>query len=277
MNKINLIASAILMSASVTANAGIIDSSVIGTGWSVMGSDDGVGNGGFLDPGYGGQYFDAEYLLYKYDQSTNYISILLQTGFDIRGPRQITYGSEQYWAGDLALSFDGVTLGDSNTYEYAIDLGHAAGTWGTRGTGEEPIAGMTAGLYSNVTWNNEVVDPQHLSSVPYNMDTGSAVSGATVDFAEGASGYSTTGGYGSGSNSTSYYMTMGFDLDDLGLINISQLDAHWTMSCGNDAINGHIEIPPTSVPEPSSIALFSTGLIGLLGGLFVRRKRNQQL
>ena len=74
----------------------------------------------------------------------------------------------------------------------------------------------------------------------------------------------------SGHEGASYFQIASFDI---GSLNIPQLDAHWTMSCGNDAIDGFAELKPTSVPEPSAWLLMSTGLIGLLGGVAARWKR----
>src|SRR3990167_8177225 len=46
-----------------------------GDGWNMFANDDGT-----LAPGYGGQYFDAEYFFYKIEGST--LSIGLQAGFN---------------------------------------------------------------------------------------------------------------------------------------------------------------------------------------------------
>ncbi|MBV1889658.1 MAG: PEP-CTERM sorting domain-containing protein [Gammaproteobacteria bacterium] len=43
------------------------------------------------------------------------------------------------------------------------------------------------------------------------------------------------------------------------------LDGHWTMSCGNDAIDGHV-----SVPEPATLPLLGLGFLG-----FALRKRSK--
>ena len=69
----------------------------------------------------------------------------------------------------------------------------------------------------------------------------------------------------SGSGNSSYYRTVSFDLSGLGLGN--DVDAHWTMSCGNDAIDGGFHY---DVPEPATLSLMGLGLIGL--GFMRRRK-----
>ena len=84
--------------------------------WILLDDDDGVAASGYVGPGFGGQEFDAEYLFYKYDKVTKILSIGLQAGFDLSDGQQ-SYRGKDYFAGDLALSFN------NQGYDYAIDFG----------------------------------------------------------------------------------------------------------------------------------------------------------
>jgi len=262
------------MAVSFTANANYAPSN--GTldfwndKWIQFADDDGETN-----PGYGSQDFDAEYFFYKYDATTNDLSIGLQTGFDVSSGK-VTYKNKDYYAGDLALSFDGVDNSSrrstSNSYEYAVDFGKLTKTyWGddveskTSG-GDNGID--QAGLYKvnknkkgNLLWDNDIY---YKTSVPYVMDEG------TYD----RDIYSESG-KGTVDGQQSYYRTVTFNLD--GLVNDASqftLDAHWTMSCGNDNINGNVDIQTQTakVPEPTILALFG---IGLLGMATIRRSKRK--
>lgn len=213
-------------------------------GWIQFADDDGT-----LGPGGGGQTFDAEYLYYKLNG--NILSLGLQTGFDVVDGH-VNYQGESYYSGDLALSFDGnVILGNSSTYEYAVDFGLLtrdilqnnvdAGS----GTGIDP-----AGLYSVSLWNNQMSFSQ---SSPFAMDAGSLITSLLSN---------TAGQVGS-----SYYRAVSFDLTSLGLGTDFSFDVHWTMSCGNDVIDGHVP-----VPEPNSALLLGALLIGLVKVVGRKRK-----
>jgi hypothetical protein len=221
--------------------------------WTKMAADDTVGAGGFVDPGWGGQAFDAEYLYYKWDGPV--LSIGLQSGFDLTTGHVAT-GGKDYYAGDLALSFDG----NASNYEYAVDFGLFTADYGGKkvdATSDDPTdTGIDgAGLYSVSQWNTNVAFPQ---SNPFAMDLGTLVRSLTQNF----SGDEIVGG------DRSFYRVVSIDLSGLNIS--SNVAMHWTMSCGNDVIEG-ITRSTVKVPEPGTLALLSTGLLGL--GIVRRRRR----
>lgn len=208
-------------------------------------------------PGGGGQLFDAEYLAYKLDGKV--LSIGVQTGFDLSDGHH-EYLGKDYYAGDLALSFDGaVTLGDATTYEYAVDFGFLTKDYDNQDVGgNSGTAGVdTAGVYKMSVWNNDIY--YSAASSPFAMESGAQVSGLQEN------------DYVVGNEEDSFFRFVSFDITTLGLSLADGLtvDAHWTMSCGNDTVNGNFDVAP--VPEPATMLLFGTGLAGLVGTL--RRKK----
>jgi len=243
---------------------GVWDSS-----WIEIASEDKTGSFNKVAPGYGGQDFDAEYLFYKF-QGTN-LSLGLQTGFDLIDGK-LTHGGKDYYAGDLALSFDNnVILGDGSTYEYGIDFGLL-----TKDYDDDLVGGNSgtpgidnAGLYQVTDWNLDVVNPGNsggydfTESNPLAMETG-IFQTALIDNQVGREAATDV----TASGKFSYWRIVTFDTSALPSgIDFSGIDVHWTMSCGNDAINGKISV----VPLPAALPLFLSGLFGL--GALMRRKR----
>lgn len=204
-------------------------------------SEDGVGPGGYLGPGYGGQKFDVEYLgLYVDGTGTVYFG--LQTGFNIKNG--VTHNNIHYGAGDLALD-----VNNNGSYDYAIRF---------------DLSGSTPALtlYDVTTWQN-VMYPQHAIADPYRYATGAAEPATfNAAYASGVFANNIDGG-------TSYVLEGSFDLSSLALYAGGPLALHWTMECGNDYLN--TETSP--VPEPGTISLICLGIVCCGTWRIIKRRR----
>jgi len=219
---------------------------IFGSEWDGYSTD----GDGVLGPGVGGQAYDVENIGLFIDGTLVHFG--LKTGFDLTDG---LYGG--YIAGDLALNVDGDAF-----YEYGIKVSDGSG-WGVN-TGNSAV---TYELWEVTSWNSVVIGSHQTASDPLNINTGSLLASWTQNNAYGVSG-SDIDNDPANPLEKSYVIEGAFArslLDNLG----SEATLHWTMGCGND----HLEVTNSPVPEPATMMLLGTGLIGLAGARRRVRKK----
>jgi len=204
-----------------------------------------------LDPGYGGQLYDAE-AIYAYKNDTT-LFIALATGHNPETANNPD--SNSFGAGDFAIDFE-----KDGIYELGINI---KPSWDTFDDDNDEVIAGTAGVYGEITWNYSdywadgtipgYVNSEHPTSIAGGKYLGLAelsISGPQTGF----------GGWDEEDEHYFYEMSLGLGLlTQAGWKNGESFNIHWTQNCANDSI---IVDPPASVPTPSILMLLLAGLIG---------------
>jgi hypothetical protein len=186
-----------------------------------------------LGPGYGGQNFDVEAIYFKREADIAYFAVV--SGFPLAASSYL-YGGRTYYPGDLAFDFAGGT-----SYEFGLAVTTHNGV-------------LQGHLYENATWSN----PTYTSSGPFRL-TGGGDAG-TAQFGYNATTYIANG---------HYFLEAGIPVSAFGtywsgsgLVN-PDFTVHWTMSCGNDALDLHVNAVQTPEPGTYGLLLMGLGAFGL--------------
>lgn len=232
-------------------------------------TDDGPG---YVSPGWGGQPFDAEAAYIGFQGGKAYIAVvtgLPQSGSkdpyrydnpDYAGwhPGDWGVSNERYWydAGDIGISING-------NYQFAITTRPN----NTNSTGSPtPGAGMLVG--GNLLWDN----PKGWDTESGSTDWGGVSNPWVAIGFDNATALGSSFRYSRIGDSDSYAIEAILDNAMLALNNGDILGLHWTMECGNDAID---LVDDVNVPEPSTILLMSSGIAGIAGMAYRRRSGRQ--
>ncbi len=196
------------------------------------------GANSYLNPGYGGQKYDAEAIYVDWDSTNVYVGLF--TGL----PPGTKNRNGDYAPGDFAFDF-----GIDGVYEFGLV------TTGTAGK----IVGR---LYKQVTWGHGLWDTVTPTAV---LDGTLAGIG---NLAYLSAGFKKIGAY---KNDTHYFIEASIPIDAFGTYwgpdgPNQKFYLQWTMYCGNDVIGVD---PPAQVPEPASGLLVALGM----GSLAWMRRR----
>lgn len=209
----------------------------------------------YLNPGYGGQAYDAEAMYVAWDAGSLYIGIA--TGHSPLTPNNPT--GNRYGAGDIAIDF-----GINGSFDYGVELlgsattsaGHiyssvnwALGVWKSTG-------GWTGYYDPGLAGNLALADPTHPTSILSGTDRGT-----------GTVAYTTVSqnNYGTWIADPHYFYEVAIPLSSFGAdwADGANFRVHWSENCANDSI--WVDATAThQVPEPGTLALLPLGMLGLM-------------
>lgn len=222
--------------------------------WAPITYPDGIGN--LPSPGTyseGGEKFDLEGLNVATDDRYVYVSLTNSFGYSAYA----TSTGQNYRLGDLFIGVNG-----GNKYGYAIDLFNGGNNGLYRVDGYAGINPFKPGTYA---YNNAYPGITAQAGA-WKMTSGNRLGdvSSVMSFERGLELNPLAPG-----NGDTYVWEFQFEKDLFGINDISNLDFHINLECGNDLI----ETTHSAVPEPTTMVLFGLGLAGVGA---VRKRRSKK-
>ena len=188
---------------------------------------------------------------YYSDGDQDYLKVVILTDYETSKDDQTTYG-------DLFISIDG-----NNGWDYAFDVSNST-LYNISSASDQNI--LTAYEYSDqykYNWDTAGYRPDAVVLVVPDPDGDGNIS-PLVSISDNSDGSTVV--HASATNSTlyQYTYTMTINVTKVDNFDPTQLYLYWTMTCGNDIIEG----TPEAVPVPTSICLLGLGL-----ALVISRRR----
>lgn len=196
-----------------------------------------------LEPGSGGQRYDAEAIYADKDTASNTLSIALATGHN---PETANRPSRnRFGAGDFAIDF-----GRDGSYEVGINIKPG---W--------DAFGVVAGIYKVTEWAYglwaDETTPGYVNAEhPTSIVTGDLLGLANLAISGPQTGF---GEWNPNHKHYFYEMSLSLDLLTAAGWQGESFNIHWTQNCGNDSI---IVDPPSTVPAPNTLILLLLGYVG---------------
>ncbi|MBI1395170.1 MAG: hypothetical protein GC151_04250 [Betaproteobacteria bacterium] len=212
------------------------------------------GLGTYLNPGWGGQRYDAEAIYLDWDAANLYV--LVVTGLPSDNPQNPSANS--YGAGDILFDF-----GRDGSFDFGLVV--------------KDYAGLTPGtLYEASSFNYGLwAAPGVLGS--HGVDPVAVASGTATGVGQLA--YSTTAitNLGTHASDRHYAIEVAIPLASFGALwgvtgPNKAFDAQWTMYCANDIVAVD---PPSRVPEPAMPPLVVLAACAALAPALRRRRRTR--